>query len=262
MRQKTHAALTGENSALARYQDLIVGDRSLLFLLYFEFCAWLAPIPGALGLVLRGFFWKRLFARCGRGVLFGRGIVLRHPRRIRLGDRVAISEGCVLDARHDKRRDAIALGTGVMLADRVMLSCKGGCIHIGDNVGVNTQSLIQSVGDCPVYIGDDCVIGQGCLLRAGGSYEIGDADEGLIRERPMVRDGGLRLKDNVWLGAGARVLGGVTMGGGSAAGAGAVVTKSVPALALCVGVPARVVRTRRPGRNSDADKDADGDAPT
>ena len=250
--QKTHAAVTGGKGALGKYQALIVGSDSPLFLLYFEFCLWLAPIPGALGLALRGLFWKRLFAYCGRGVLFGRGITLRHPGRIRLGDRVVLSEGCILDARHSSRHDAIVLGDGVMLADGVMLSCKGGSIRIGDKVGVNTRAVIQSVGDCPVQVGDDCVIGQGCLLVAGGSYDIGESDVGLIRERPMVADGGLRLESNVWLGAGVTVLGGVTMGSGSVAGAGAVVTKSIPARALCVGVPARGIRTRQPGRAGDA----------
>ena len=148
--QKTHAAVTGKRSTLRKYQELIVGDRRLRVLLYFEFCAWLAPIPGALGLALRGLFWRRLFAACGRGVLFGRGVTLRHPGRIRLGDNVVISEGCILDARHaldGARRDAVVLGRGVMLADGVALSCKGGTIRIGDNLGVNTRALIQSVGD-------------------------------------------------------------------------------------------------------------------
>ena len=254
--QKTHAAVTGKKSALARYRELIVGDDRLWFLLYYEFCVWLAPIPGALGLALRGLFWPRLFACCGRGVLFGRGITLRHPGRIQLGDRVVLSEGCILDARHPMsegaRRDAIVLGNGVMLADGVMLSCKGGGIRLGDNVGVNTRAVIQSVGDCPVHVGDDCVIGQGCLLVAGGSYDIGDRDDGLIRERPMVQDGGLRLENNVWLGARVTVLGGVNMGSGSVAGAGAVITKSIPSRALCVGVPARVVRTRQSGLTGDS----------
>jgi acetyltransferase-like isoleucine patch superfamily enzyme len=50
--------------------------------------------------------------------------------------------------------------------------------------------------------------------------------------------------DNVWLGAGAKVLDGVTLGDDVVVGAGAVVTEDLPAGAVAVGVPARVVRTR------------------
>ena len=82
--KKTHASITGGSNPLARYQEVIVGSTSLGRLLYFEWCAWLAWIPGALGLLLRKVFWKRLFASCGEGVMFGAGVVLRHPGRIRL----------------------------------------------------------------------------------------------------------------------------------------------------------------------------------
>ena len=52
------------------------------------------------------------------------------------------------------------------------------------------------------------------------------------------------LKDNVWLGARVAVLGGVTIGSGAVAGTGAVVTKSIPEMAIAMGVPARVVKMR------------------
>jgi galactoside O-acetyltransferase len=82
--EETHAAVTGSGSALQKYQEVIVGSRSLRALLFFEFCAWLGPVPGAVGMLLRKVFWPRLFASCGRGCMFGAGIILRHPRRIHL----------------------------------------------------------------------------------------------------------------------------------------------------------------------------------
>lgn len=243
--QKTHAAITGRASALRKYQEVIVGRFGLGFLLYFEFCTWLGGIPGALGIALRGLFWKRLFAHCGPGVLFGTRIILRHPGRIRLDADVVIGDGCILDGRHEDCCESIVLGRGTMLSNDVMLSCKGGAIRVGRHVGINARSIVQSVGACEVRIGDDCVIGQSCLLIGGGSYAIGDTDNGLIRECPMVQDGGVTLENNVWLGAKVTVLGGVRVASGAVAGAGAVLTRSVPPGAVCVGTPARVIRTRK-----------------
>jgi acetyltransferase-like isoleucine patch superfamily enzyme len=64
--------------------------------------------------------------------------------------------------------------------------------------------------------------------------------------RPIMDQGitarGIRIEDNSWIGAGAIILDGVTVGRGSCIGAGAVVTHSVPPHSLAVGVPARVVR--------------------
>jgi hypothetical protein len=46
--------VTGGGSALIRYMDVVVGKRSYRYLLYFEFCAWIGRVPGALGLFLSG----------------------------------------------------------------------------------------------------------------------------------------------------------------------------------------------------------------
>ena len=242
--KKTHASITGGSNPLARYQEVIVGSTSLGRRLYFEWCAWLAWIPGALGLLLRKVFWKRLFASCGEGVMFGAGVVLRHPGRIRLGDRVVISDGCILDGRSSDRLDAIIIGNNAILSKDVMLSCKNGQIRLGDQVGVNARTIIQSTNDCPVVIGQDCIIGQSCLIIGGGSYDISDP-EVVIREQPIRPDGGVVLEENVWLGGKVTVLGGATVGRGSVLAAGSVVTRPIPAFSIAMGVPARVTRSRR-----------------
>jgi maltose O-acetyltransferase len=52
------------------------------------------------------------------------------------------------------------------------------------------------------------------------------------------------IQDNVWIGAGAKVLGGVTIHKGAVIGANAVVTRDIPENAIVAGVPARVIRFR------------------
>ncbi len=241
---KTHQAVTGKGSPLAKYQDLLLGSRSLAALLYYEWCLLLGPLPGILGMALRKLFWPRLFASCSKGCMFAPGIVLRQPRRIRLGQAVVISEGCILDGRHGSAEVSISIGDNVTFSNDVLLSCKNGSISIADNCGLNSRCIIQSTNGCPVHIGPDCIIGQNCCLLAGGSYNLERLDIP-IREQGIRDDGGLRLESDVWLGANVTVLGGVSMGRGSVAGAGAVLTKSVAAYTVSLGVPAKVVKTRQ-----------------
>src|SRR5512143_3065996 len=87
-------------SALAKYQDLVVGSRSWAFLALHEAVILLTSwVPGALGLLLRRIAYPLLLGGVGRGAVFGQGVVLRHPRKIRIGDGVVIDDHVVLDAK-------------------------------------------------------------------------------------------------------------------------------------------------------------------
>jgi acetyltransferase-like isoleucine patch superfamily enzyme len=66
----------------------------------------------------------------------------------------------------------------------------------------------------------------------------GRIDEEGCAARPVT------IGDDVWLGARAIIVRGVTVGEGAVVGAGAVVSKDVPARAVVAGVPARVIRSR------------------
>jgi acetyltransferase-like isoleucine patch superfamily enzyme len=65
-----------------------------------------------------------------------------------------------------------------------------------------------------------------------------------IRTQGIQNDGGVTISDDVWLGGNVTALGGVTLEKGCVVGAGAVVTKSMPAYAICKGVPAKVIGSR------------------
>lgn len=243
---KTHAAVTEGGSAVTRYQDVVVGHRSLRATAYYEWCMWFAWVPGALGLFLRKAFWPRLFGSCGKEVAFTANIILRHPHRIHLGDRVVMSEGCILDARNQDSNHVISLGEDVILSNNVMVSCKNGTVNIGARTGINAQTIIQSTNHCPVTIGADVIIGPQCYIVGGGNYNIDRLDIPIWRQG-IKDDGGIIIENDVWLGANVTVLGGVKIETGSVAGAGSIITKPVPARAVCVGQPARVMRFRDPG---------------
>lgn len=231
---KTQHLATGSDGPLKRYRELIVGPGSLWFFLYYEFCMFLSLVPGALGLAFRRLFWPRMFGSCGRKVAFGSGVVVRHPQRIHLGHRVVIGEGCILDARHTRDERALVLDDDVSLSNDVMLSCKEAPIKVGARTGLGARTIVHAARGNPVSIGEDAVIGPLCYLVGGSNYNLDSLDEP-ISHQGIKPDGGIVVDDGVWMGARVTVLGGVTLGVGSVAGAGAVITKSVPALAVALG---------------------------
>ena len=242
---KTHAAATGGGSALKRYQKLIVGKRGLLPLAYFEWCQLLSVVPGAAGLFLRKMFWPRLFGSCGPGCAFGFGVVLRQPHRIHLGAKVVVSDGCILDARHQSETEVLVLGDDCTLSNNVMISCKEGTVSVGDHVGIGAGTIIQGTHGNRVEIADEAVIGPMCYIVAGGNYETGQGGPPIGR-RPIVSGGKVEIGKGAWLGGRVTVLDNAALGPGSIAAAGAVVTKDIPADSVCMGVPAKVRPPKAP----------------
>jgi len=241
--KKTYASATIGGTVLSRYQDLIVGSRSLGILMYYEWCMLMSNIPGSIGLFIRKLFWPCLFEACGKGVQFGSGIILRHPHRIKLGNHVIVSEGCILDARNEEQENVINIGSDVVLSNNVMLSCKKGTVTIGDRSGLNAQTIIQSVDCNPVVIGSDVVIGPRCYIVGGSNYKTDRLDIQICRQG-MKKDGGVIIENDVWLGYNVMVMGGVRIQSGSIAAAGSIITKSIPPRTVSAGQPAKIIKYR------------------
>ena len=241
---RTHKDITGNKSIVRRYQDSIVGSRSVLYCLYYEMCMMMSIIPGACGLLLRKFFWPLLFKSCGKGVLFGSQIILRHPNRISIGDRVVIGEGCVLDARNPSEDIAIRLSDDCMLSTHVRIACKNGVVRIGSRCGIGAQTIIHAGKDNPVTIGEDVALGQQCYITGGGSYALDRTDIPIAQQDTRIT-GGSVLENGVWLGARVALLGGVIVGSGAVVGTGAEVTKNIPPMAIAMGVPAKINKMRK-----------------
>lgn len=109
-------------------------------------------------------------------------------------------------------------------------------ITIGSNFYMNAGCHV--VGD--VQIGDDVLLGPKVVLW---SRDHGTSVGTLIRLQPR-ENAPITVGDDVWIAAGAIVLKGVTIGPGAVIGAGSVVTRDVPANAIAVGNPARVIGHR------------------
>jgi acetyltransferase-like isoleucine patch superfamily enzyme len=226
-------------SSLRKYQDVVVGSRSLGRLLLHELVVSLTSwVPGALGLLLRRIAYPWLLGQVGRGVAFGHGVVLRHPHKIRIGHGVVVDDLVVLDAKGDTN-NGIDVGEGVFLGRGAILSCKNGDIVLRERVNLGFHAEIFS--------GSRVVVGRDTLLAAqayvvGGGHEFEQADVSVLDQPRSSK--GVAIGDGVWLGTGAKVLDGVTLGAGVVVGAGAVVTTDLPDGSVAVGVPARVVRQR------------------
>jgi acetyltransferase-like isoleucine patch superfamily enzyme len=180
-----------------------------------------------------------LLGSCGRNVVFGQNVMLRHPHKIHIASNVVIDDNCLLDAKGETNL-GIRIGDGVFLGRNSILSCKNGDIELADgaNVGFN----------CEIFSASRVTIGARTLLAAyayviGGDHDFSDPSVAVL-DQPRV-SAGVRIGEGVWIGAGAKILDGVTIGPGAVVGAAAVVREDVPDGSIAVGIPARVVGARR-----------------
>ncbi len=110
-------------SARQKYASLVVGRPGLGALIRYELTLLLSQsVPGALGLALRRTLYRGLLGACGRNVVFGQNVVLRHPHKIRIGDDVVIDDNCLLDAKGESNA-GITIGNGVFVGRNTILSC-------------------------------------------------------------------------------------------------------------------------------------------
>jgi acetyltransferase-like isoleucine patch superfamily enzyme len=141
---------------------------------------------------------------------------------------------------------------------------RGATLRIGRWAWIGNDSKIR-VHEGEVSIGAKTVMGQECTISAYQHVEIGrecivadrvmliDFDHGVVEvERPIRLQGiykrDVRVGHNVWIGYGACILRGTTVGENAIVGTSAVVTQDVPANAVVGGAPARVIRMREAPR--------------
>jgi acetyltransferase-like isoleucine patch superfamily enzyme len=226
-------------SSRAKYAALVVGQTGLGALLKYELVVMLAQSrPGALGLALRKRLYPSLLGSCGRNVIFGQHVVLRHPHKIHIADNVVIDDNCLLDAKGETNR-GIQIGSRVFIGRNTILSCKNGDIDIagGANIGFN----------CELFSASRVMVGKDVLMAAysyviGGDHDFSDPSAAVLAQSR--KSAGVSIGDGAWVGAGAKILDGVTVGNRAIIGAGAVVRDNVDAHAVAVGVPARIVSSR------------------
>lgn len=137
----------------------------------------------------------------------------------------------------DEIRELLAQLTGQPVPDTVrvfppLYADFGKNIHLGENVFINDCCHFQDHGG--ITLGDGCQIGHGVVF-ATLNHGLAPEDRQTTYPAPIV------LGRNVWVGANATILQGVTIGDNAVVAAGAVVTKDVAANTVVGGVPARLI---------------------
>ena len=182
--------------------------------------------------------YKYFLNACGMGTKIEQSVKIFYPEKITLGKNVLIEHDAVLHARSELRVSMV-IGDNTRICHHAILQAGGGRIKIGSNCLIKPFSWIHCLGG--VIIGDYVIIAGGSAIIAQ-THVYADLTTPIALQEECGE--GITIEDDVWIGAGVKVLDGVTIGTGSVIGAGAVVTRDIPSYSVAVGVPAKVIKNR------------------
>lgn len=155
---------------------------------------------------------------------------------VRTGPRAIIMRGAVVSR---ELGGSIEIGERSTIHRGAMLLSYGGFIRIGARCSINPYSVLYGHGG--LYLGDNVRIAAHCVIvPANHGFALG---EGLIADQPLSKSG-IRIGDDVWLGAGVRVLDGAIIDDGCVVAAGAVVRGHLESNGIYGGVPAKLLGRR------------------
>jgi len=162
-----------------------------------------------------------------------------------IGDHTIIYQGVEVFRQGESEKRGIFVGSHSIIypRNRMVLGDlnvnSDANLVIGDHVLINAGGYLSGEGG--LYIGDYTLIGPlACLLSAGHEFE----DLGIPIQRQRLAYGRIDIGKDVWIGANAIILPGVTVGDGAVVASGSLVTKNVPSKGLVAGNPARLIRFR------------------
>jgi acetyltransferase-like isoleucine patch superfamily enzyme len=189
---------------------------------------------------LRGGGFESRSGRC----FIDHDVTMRCKNMIRLSSNMRLRDGVYIDALS---RDGVTLGDRALLGhNNRRIECTGSLSAIGKGISIGHDStfgaecLFGAAGG--IEIGNDVMAGQ--LVRFHSENHNFAKKDVLIREQGVTHQG-IKIGDNVWIGAGTVFLDGANVGGGCVVAANAVVTAGdYPPNSVIVGIPARVVKQR------------------
>ena len=127
------------------------------------------------------------------------------------------------------------IGEGCYIEPPLRSNFGGHHVHFGKQVYANFNLTL--VDDTHIYVGDYTMIGPNVTIATAGHPLLP-----MLRQKGLQYNASVRIGKNCWIGAGAILLPGVTVGDDTVIGAGSVVTKDIPSGMVAVGSPCRVLR--------------------
>lgn len=231
------ARFTGQReNALSLYRELVVGNQSWGKLIAYEILTTLlSNLPGIAGFGLRRTLYPLLFGTMRSKSVVGKGVSIRRPAQIKIGNKSIIDDYAVLDVRGDDA--AITIDDRVTIGRFTTVAAKGGKIHLAQ--GANIGSYCRVATQSNITIGESVLVAAFCYIGPGNHLQ-GDEETPLIAQGMDIK-GGVTIEKHAWIGAHTTILDGVTIGEGAIVGAHSLVRKDVPAKAIVAGTPARIV---------------------
>jgi acetyltransferase-like isoleucine patch superfamily enzyme len=151
--------------------------------------------------------------------------------------------GCLISPKAEVEITAhLSIGRKSVIASFTKVKATDGPLTIGRNVEIANGCVITSHASGTV-IGDDCLIGPNVSI-IGNNYRY-DRLDFPIRLQEKVSPKGIRIGDDVWIGAGCVLLDGTDVGSGSILTPNSVVSSRIPENSIVQGNPGKVIFTRR-----------------
>jgi acetyltransferase-like isoleucine patch superfamily enzyme len=166
-----------------------------------------------------GEFSRDNFGRCGKKVVFERGLLVFHAENIEIGENVYIGHNTILKGYY---KNKMIIGDHTWIGQCCFLHSAGG-IEIGRAVGIGPMVKIISSQHRPSESGIDIPV----IFSP-------------IEFKKVI------LRDGCDIGVGSVILPGVSIGEGAIVGAGSVVAQDVPDYEIWAGIPATFIRKRMP----------------
>lgn len=177
------------------------------------------------------------------GGFIGNEAVLVFPEHITLGEDVMLLSGarliCAGMPPYLVPSGQIRIGASTIVREGAILQSYGGLIEIGDKSAINPYCVLQGNGG--ISIGNSTLIAAGVKIFSA-NHIFSDPERLIQTQGETAR--GVRIGNDVWIGAGSTILDGVTIEDGAVVAAGSVVTKNVPRKAVVAGIPARILKYR------------------
>lgn len=141
-----------------------------------------------------------------------------------------------LDKRQKLLKEMFAeIGEGCYIEPPFHSNFGGGHVHFGKNIYANFN--LTMVDDTHIYVGDYTMFGPNVTVATAGHPILPE-----LREKAYQYNMPVHIGRNCWIGSGAIILPGITIGDNVVVGAGSVVTKDLPSNVVAVGNPCRVLR--------------------